>query len=132
MFKKQQNNRFAGPMNQYPHGMQMNQAPEMNYGSTGNYGSAGNYGPTQMPGGMFQSGPMGQQGPMGPQGPMPQGGAMFPQVQEDRLQFEIRENRRRITNLTKRVIRLENYLRIRDSSDYVNIDDDQIPHEFSM
>ncbi len=59
-------------------------------------------------------------------------GMIFPQVHEDRLQFEIRENRRRINNLTRRVIRLENYLRIRDTSDYVNIDDDHIPHEFSM
>src|SRR5690554_1024359 len=59
-------------------------------------------------------------------------GMIFSQVHEDRLQFEIRENRRRINNLTRRVIRLENYLRIRDTSDYVNIDDDHIPHEFSM
>ena len=58
--------------------------------------------------------------------------SIYPQVQEDRLQFEIRENRRRINNLTRRVIRLENYLRIRDTSEYANLDDDQLQNEFTM
>lgn len=64
--------------------------------------------------------------------PQQQESMMYPQVQTERLQYEIKENRRRINNLTKRIIRLENYLRIRDTSDYVNIDDDQIPSEFSL
>ncbi len=72
--------------------------------------------------GMMQPGQMGMQGE----------NSIFPQFQEDRLQLEIAENRRRINNLTKRIIRLENYLRIRDTSDYVNIDDDHIPNEFSL
>jgi len=55
---------------------------------------------------------------------------IYPQVLEDRLQFEIRENRRRINNLTKRVIRLENYLRIRDTQDYIDLEDDH--NEFPM
>lgn len=85
-------------------------------------------------GGMMQGGmqPGMQHGFPGMQPGMQTEGMIFPQVHEDRLQFEIRENRRRINNLTRRVIRLENYLRIRDTSDYVNIDDDHIPHEFSM
>jgi len=67
----------------------------------------------------------------GSQGMQPDG-SIYPQVQEDRLLFEIGENRRRINNLTKRIIRLENYLRIRDTSDYVNIDDDNIQNEFTL
>lgn len=80
------------------------------------------FGGNMMQGGMYP----GMQPGMQPES------TIYPQVLEDRLQFEIRENRRRINNLTRRVIRLENYLRIRDTSDYVNIDDDQIPQEFSM
>lgn len=56
--------------------------------------------------------------------------SMYPATQFERLQFEIKENRRRISNLQKRVVRLENYLRIRDTSDYV--EEDQIPNEFSL
>jgi hypothetical protein len=56
--------------------------------------------------------------------------SLYPNSQYERLQIEIRENRRRINNLQKRVIRLENYLRIRDTSDY--IEEDQIPNEFSL
>ena len=41
----------------------------------------------------------------------------------ERLILEIKENRRRINNLAKRIVRLENYLRIRDTSDYSIIDD---------
>lgn len=59
-------------------------------------------------------------------------GPLYPNMQFERLQLDIRENRRRINNLTKRIIRLENYLRIRDTSDYVNLDEDQVPNEFSM
>lgn len=42
----------------------------------------------------------------------------------EHLMMEIKENRRRIQNLAKRIVRLENYLRIRDSSDYSIIDDE--------
>lgn len=42
----------------------------------------------------------------------------------EHLMIEIKENRRRIQNLAKRIVRLENYLRIRDSSDYSIIDDE--------
>ena len=41
----------------------------------------------------------------------------------ERLILEIKENRRRINNLAKRIVRLENYLRIRDTNDYSIIDD---------
>lgn len=55
-----------------------------------------------------------------------------PEVQDNRLQMEIRENRRRINNLAKRIIRIENYLRIRDTSDYSIVEDEHIPDDFSM
>lgn len=51
---------------------------------------------------------------------------MYPNFEVERLQHEIKENRRRINNLAKRIIRLENYLRIRDTSDYV-VDEDTMP-----
>ena len=118
MFKKNfQNKRFVGPMNQYQNQMYGEQPgfhPGMMQGAPG-MGSG-------MPNDMFQEMPQGMQ---------PEG-SMFPQVQGDRLQYEILENRRRINNLTKRIIRLENYLRIRDTSDYVNVDDDQQPNEYKM
>lgn len=44
--------------------------------------------------------------------------------EENRLMLEIKENRRRINNLAKRIVRLENYLRIRDTSDYSILDDE--------
>ena len=44
--------------------------------------------------------------------------------EQNRLILEIKENRRRINNLAKRIVRLENYLRIRDSSDYSILDDE--------
>ena len=50
--------------------------------------------------------------------------SMYPDFQFERLQYEIKENRRRINNLAKRIIRIENYLRIRDTSDYVVNDED--------
>lgn len=49
---------------------------------------------------------------------------MYNQMEENRLLYEIKENRRRINNLAKRIIRLENYLRIRDTSDYSILDDE--------
>jgi len=74
-----------------------------------------------------------QQPPYG-QGPQmnPNQSSMYPGMQFEKLQYEIKENRRRINNLTKRIIRLENYLRIRDTSDYSYIDEDQVPNDFSM
>lgn len=50
---------------------------------------------------------------------------LYPNFEETRLMNEIKENRRRINNLAKRIIRLENYLRIRDTSDYSILDDDK-------
>lgn len=49
---------------------------------------------------------------------------LYPNYQQDRLIYEIKENRRRINNLAKRIVRLENYLRIRDTNDYVVLEDD--------
>ncbi len=48
---------------------------------------------------------------------------LYPNYEDNRLMLEIKENRRRINNLAKRIIRLENYLRIRDVSEYSIIDD---------
>lgn len=50
--------------------------------------------------------------------------SLYPNYQQDRLIYEIKENRRRINNLAKRIVRLENYLRIRDTSDFVVLEDD--------
>jgi len=50
--------------------------------------------------------------------------SLYPNYQQDRLIYEIKENRRRINNLAKRIVRLENYLRIRDTNDYVVLEDD--------
>ena len=49
---------------------------------------------------------------------------LYPNYQLDRLIYEIKENRRRINNLAKRIVRLENYLRIRDTNDYVVLEDE--------
>lgn len=59
----------------------------------------------------------------------PNQSTMFPQFQTERIQYEIRENRRRINNLAKRITRIENYLRIRDNSDY-SIAEDEVPGPF--
>lgn len=45
-------------------------------------------------------------------------------LESERLILEIKENRRRINNLAKRILRLENYLRIRDTTDYSIIEED--------
>lgn len=58
------------------------------------------------------------QNPMGNQS-----NTLYPNYEDNRLMLEIKENRRRINNLAKRIVRLENYLRIRDVSDYSIIDD---------
>jgi len=70
--------------------------------------------------------------PQTPQMPDPNISSWYPDIQSNRIQMEIRENRRRISNLAKRIIRIENYLRIRDTSDYSIVEDDQIPNDFSM
>lgn len=54
----------------------------------------------------------------------PNTSSYYPNYQYEKLQYEIKENRRRINNLAKRIMRIENYLRIRDSSDYPIIEDD--------
>lgn len=56
--------------------------------------------------------------------------SLYPNFQYERIQYEIKENRRRINNLAKRIIRIENYLRIRDTSDYQISDDD--PNGFPL
>lgn len=50
--------------------------------------------------------------------------SMYQNYEQDRLIYEIKENRRRINNLAKRIVRLENYLRIRDTNDYVVFEDE--------
>lgn len=50
--------------------------------------------------------------------------SLYPNYEHDRLIYEIKENRRRINNLAKRIVRLENYLRIRDTNDYVVLEDE--------
>lgn len=62
----------------------------------------------------------------------PYGGAPYPENQAmpinyqlERFQYEIKENRRRINNLAKRIVRIENYLRIRDTEG-LNIDDNNL------
>lgn len=71
------------------------------------------------------SGPMDQQ-------MMSNQSSLYPNMQFDRLLIEVNENRRRISNLNRRVTRLENYLRIRDNDDYDNNNDLNIPDEYSM
>lgn len=77
---------------------------------------------------------------MGPQpypgmGPQQFGGggqsALFPQLQGDRLIQEIIENRRRLNNLARRVTRIENYLRIRETPDGGYFEDES-PHNYSF
>lgn len=53
-----------------------------------------------------------------------QQGQMYPNIQYERIQYEIKEDRRRINNLAKRITRIENYLRIRDDSEYANIEEE--------
>lgn len=76
--------------------------------------------------------------PHGP-GPMPGGqpyfnepnlqqpgqSSLYPGFQMERLFQEVRENRRRIDNLARRVSRIENYLQIRDNNDLDYSNDDK-------
>ena len=57
---------------------------------------------------------------------------MYPNMEFNRLQYEIKENRRRINNLAKRITRIESYLRIKDTSDYGYIEEDNKPNDFSF
>lgn len=73
-----------------------------------------------------------QMPPFPPQQGMPPSG-MYPAIQFDRLQLDIKENRRRINNLAKRIIRIENYLRIRDTTDYSILEEEEDIHRnFTM
>lgn len=60
----------------------------------------------------------------------PQMMPMGPDFQQNRLQYEIMENRRRLNNLAKRVSRIESYLRIKDTPEYGYIEEDK-PSQFS-
>ncbi len=57
---------------------------------------------------------------------------MYPGLQENRLIYEIKENRRRINNLAKRLTRIESYLRIKDVSEFGYIEENQNPNDFSF
>ncbi len=57
---------------------------------------------------------------------------MYPNMEMNRLQYEIKENRRRINNLAKRITRIESYLRIKDTSDYGYIEEENKPNDFSF
>lgn len=57
---------------------------------------------------------------------------MYPGLEMNRLIYEIKENRRRINNLAKRMTRIEAYLRIKDTSDTSYIDENQNPNDFSF
>lgn len=89
--------------------------------SNGSRGMFGGFGPMQQP--VYDQFP-GEMQQMGSQS------QLYPGMQFDRLLFEINENRRRISNLNRRVTRLENYLRIRDNDDLNN--DMNMPEEYSM
>lgn len=76
-------------------------------------------GPGPMPGGpQFYQEPSFQQ-------MQPGQSALYPGFQTDRIYQEIRENRRRIDNLARRVSRIENYLQIRDNNDINYSEDDK-------
>lgn len=58
-------------------------------------------------------------------------GPMYPSMQFERLQYEILENKRKLTNIAKRLTRIESYLRIKDTSDYSYIEE-KGPEDFSF
>ena len=64
-----------------------------------------------------------QQSPMNP---------MYPGLEVNRLIYEIKENRRRINNLAKRLTKIESYLRIKDTSEYGYIEENQNPNDFTF
>ncbi len=57
---------------------------------------------------------------------------MYPGLEVNRLIYEIKENRRRINNLAKRITRIEAYLRIKDTSEFGYIDENNNPNDFSF
>lgn len=57
---------------------------------------------------------------------------MYPGLEVNRLIYEIKENRRRINNLAKRITRIESYLRIKDTSEFGYIDENNNPNDFSF
>ncbi len=57
---------------------------------------------------------------------------MYPSLEVNRLIYEIKENRRRINNLAKRITRIESYLRIKDTSEFGYIDENNNPNDFSF
>ena len=57
---------------------------------------------------------------------------LYPGLEVNRLIYEIKENRRRINNLAKRLTRIESYLRIKDSSEYGYIEENQNPNDFAF
>ena len=57
---------------------------------------------------------------------------MYPNLEMNRLLYEIKENRRRINNLAKRITRIESYLRIKDTNEFGYIEDNQNPNDYSF
>lgn len=57
---------------------------------------------------------------------------MYPGLEVNRLIYEIKENRRRINNLAKRLTRIESYLRIKDTNEFGYIEDNQNPNDFAF
>lgn len=57
---------------------------------------------------------------------------MYQGLEVNRLIYEIKENRRRINNLAKRITRIESYLRIKDTSEFGYIEEDNNPNDFSF
>jgi hypothetical protein len=58
--------------------------------------------------------------------------SMYPNLEMNRLLYEIKENRRRINNLAKRITRIESYLRIKDTNEFGYIEDNQNPNDYSF
>lgn len=57
---------------------------------------------------------------------------MYQGLEANRLIYEIKENRRRINNLAKRITRIESYLRIKDTSEFGYIEENNNPNDFSF
>ena len=57
---------------------------------------------------------------------------LYPGLEVNRLIYEIKENRRRINNLAKRLTRIESYLRIKDTNEFGYIEDNQNPNDFTF
>lgn len=57
---------------------------------------------------------------------------MYPGLEVNRLIYEIKENRRRINNLAKRLTRIESFLRIKNTSEFGYIEENQNPNDYSF